>query len=198
MTSDGKFVLPSSDGLFELGLAYPSRPLARTCWKVYKGRFCPSVSSLPDCPKSYDACVTRGVPKSFGGVVGNPQTVHVKDNSTGVLGFGRSILTSVSVAADSIYQRPVQEVYTDEDMLVNCDVAEGRDESDFYSALGIVGEGPIGAYSPNLLAHTLDGQPPHDPLHNPWLPPIRQRSGGRLRLLRPGSGALECGPGERD
>lgn len=168
MDSTGQFVLPASDGIFELGLAYPVRQLSRTCWKVYRGRFCPASASngFPDCPKDYDSCVARGVPKSFGGVVALPQSVSIKDNSTGVFGFGRSRFTSVSIADDSVYDRPVQETYTDEPMLVTCDVAVGRDESEFYSALGIVGEGPIGGYNPNLLRHTLDGQPPHDPLRN--------------------------------
>jgi len=165
LTSDGKFVLPASDGVFELSLAYPTRVVSRTCWKVYKGRYCPSTSTLPDCPKSYDACVERGVQQSFGGIVANPVAVHVKDNSTGTLGWGKSMLTSVSIANDSIYQRVVQEVYTDESMTVDCDVAAGRDESDFYSALGIVSEGPIGTYAGNLLLHTLDGAPPHDLYH---------------------------------
>ena len=161
--SSGQFQLPASDGVFELSIGYPARTLGRSCWKVYKGRFCPSTSALPDCPKDYDSCVARGVEKSFGGVVALPQTVHIKDNSTGVFGFGRSSITSVSIAEESVYQRPVQEVYTDTPMLVTCDVADGRDESEFYSALGIVGEGPIGGYAQNLLLHTLDGQPPHDP-----------------------------------
>jgi hypothetical protein len=165
MTSDGKFVLPATDGAFEMTLNYPLRQFSRTCWKVYKGRFCPSTSSFPDCPKDYDSCVARGVPLSFGGVVASPQTVHIKDNSTGVMGFGRSAITSVSIADDTIYQRFVQEVYTDIPMFVTCDVAEGRDESEYYSALGIVSEGPLGAYYPNLLTHTLDGQPPHDPMN---------------------------------
>src|SRR4029077_3572760 len=53
---EGKFNLPASDGVFELGLSYPSRMVTRNCWKVYKGRFCPSTSALPDCPKSWEAC----------------------------------------------------------------------------------------------------------------------------------------------
>ena len=163
MDSSGQFNLPASDGVFELALGYPSRNVSRTCWKVYKGRFCPSTSSYPDCPKDYDSCVARGVPHSFGGVVAQPQTVHIKDNSTGVWGFGRSAITSVSIAQDTIYQRPIQEIYTDEPMKITCDVAMGRDESDYYSALGIVGEGPISGYDPNLLRHQLDNQPPHDP-----------------------------------
>ena len=39
-------------------------------------------------------------------------------------------------------------MYTDTEMPVNCKVAAGRDESDFYEALGIVGEGPLVAYTP--------------------------------------------------
>src|SRR5262249_25404212 len=151
LNSDGTFVLPASDGLFELTLAYPWRQISRTCWKQYKGPYCPSTSPLADCPKDYDACVIRGVPHSFGGLVAAPQTVRIKDNSTGVWGFGRSSITSVSIADDTVYQRPVQEVYTDKAMKITCDVAEGRDESEFYSAVGIVGEGPLGAYDPNLL-----------------------------------------------
>jgi hypothetical protein len=163
--SDGNFQLPASDGVFELGLSYPSRMVARTCWKVYKGRFCPSTSSLPDCPKSFEACTERGVPKSFGGVVVAPQQRAFNPADTGVVGWASSGLTSVTVSADTVYQRVVQEIYTDKAMLVTCDVAAGRDESEFYSALGIVGEGPIEGYSTDLMKHKLDNQPPHDPQH---------------------------------
>ena len=60
------------------------------------------------------------------------------------------------------------------EMPVNCKVAAGRDESDFYEALGIVGEGPLVAYTPphyedmdgdgtaeTFVGHTLDGQAHH-------------------------------------
>jgi hypothetical protein len=161
----GKFQINAADGVFNLSLAYPSRKILRTCWKVYKGRWCPSTSSFPDCPKDYDSCVARGVPHSFGGLVVPPQAVHIKDNSTGVFGFGRSSMTSVTVTQDTVYQRPLQEIFTDEAMMVTVDVAAGRDEDTFYSALGIVGEGPISAYNNDLILQTLDGQPPHDPLH---------------------------------
>ena len=145
MDSSGQFVLPASDGVCELGLAYPTRQLSRTCWKVYKGRFCPSTATFPDCPKSYEACVARGVPKSFGGVVADAQTVHIKDNSTGVFGFGRSQLTSVSIAEDSIYQRTVQEVYTDRAMKVTADVAAGRDEVTSIRRSASSAKGPSGS-----------------------------------------------------
>jgi len=41
---------------------------------------------------------------------------------------------------------------------VNAKIASGRDESDFYAAVGIVGEGPLGAYG---TGHKLDGQYHH-------------------------------------
>jgi hypothetical protein len=163
--SDGNFFLPASDGVFELGLSYPSRMVTRSCWKVYKGRFCPSTSALPDCPKSWEACNARAVPHSFGGVVVAPQQRAFVPQDSGTIGWASSGLTSVTVAADTVYQRVVQEVYTDEAMVVTCDVAAGRDESEFYSALGIVGEGPISGYDTNLMNHKLDNQPPHDPVH---------------------------------
>ena len=163
LDTSGRFQINVADGTFLLSLAYPSRKILRTCWKVYKGRWCPSTSDLPDCPKDWDSCNVRGVPQSFGGIVVPAQAVRIKDNSTGVLGWGRSTMTSVTVSDDTIYQRPLQEIYTDESMNVTCDVAAGRDESDFYAALGIVGEGPISGYNNNLILQTLDGQPPHDP-----------------------------------
>jgi hypothetical protein len=77
--------------------------------------------------------------------------------------------------ADSIYDQVVPEIYTDSDMPVNCKIAAGRDESDFYEALGVVGEGPLGGFTPShmedldsdgiaetFVGHTLDGQANHD------------------------------------
>ena len=106
------------------------------------------------CDKGYDTpngCLAHGMKRYYGGIIAEPQGVRIKDNSTGVWGFGRSTLTSVSLVADSIYDQVLPEVYTDTDMPVNCKVAAGRDESDFYEALGIVGEGPLVAYTPTAL-----------------------------------------------
>jgi hypothetical protein len=168
LDTSGKFQINVSDGTYLLSLGYPSRKILRACWKVYRGRYCPAsaTNGYPDCPKDFDSCTARGVPQSFGGLVVPAQAVRIKDNSTGVLGWGRSMMTSVTVSDDTIYQRPLQEIFTDEGMNVTADVASGRDESDYYAALGIVGEGPIGGYNANLILQTLDGQPPHDPLHN--------------------------------
>jgi len=162
-TADGRFQIQGGDGVFELTLPYPTRKIGRMCWKVYKGRFCPSPSAQPECKKSKLDCQVREVPRSFGGMEFTPRGITVKDNETGIWGFGRSRFTSVSVVNDNAYQRVLQEIYTDGPMRINCDVAQGRDESEFYAAIGIVGEGPISGYSPQLLDHRLDGQPPHDP-----------------------------------
>jgi hypothetical protein len=91
----------------------------------------------------------------FGGIMAKPIGVRIKDNSTGTWGFGRSTITSVSLVADSIYDEVVPEIYTDSAMPVNAKIALGREESDFYAAVGIVGEGPLGAYG---TGHKLDGQ----------------------------------------
>src|ERR1019366_656232 len=57
---------------------------------------------------------------------------------------------------------------------VTCRIAAGREESDFYIALGVVGKGPLGAFSTptmidedgdgikeTFIGSTLDGQPHH-------------------------------------
>lgn len=184
-----EFKVTASDGLYELNLPYPTRKISRTCWKKFNGQACPfsqhgvlDLVHFPDaaansCDKNYDTpngCLAHGMKKHYGGILAEPQGVRIKDNSTGVWGFGRSSLTSTSIVADSIYDQVLPEVYTDTEMPVNCKIAAGRDESDFYEALGIVGEGPLVAYTPThyedkdgdrnaetLVGHTLDGQAHH-------------------------------------
>jgi hypothetical protein len=165
-----EFQLVAADGLYELNLLYPTRIISRLCWKLYNdGAACPYSSagaldlvhfptaSAANCDHGYDTpngCLAHGMKRYYGAVVAEPQAVRIKDNSTGVWGLGRSLVTSVSLVADTIYGQPLQEIYTDSDMPVNCLIAAGRDESDFYQALGIVGEGPIIFGG----GHKLDGQ----------------------------------------
>ncbi len=184
-----EFKITASDGLYELNLPYPTRKISRTCWKVFNSQACPYAAHgaldlvhFPDadaskCDKNYETangCLAHGMKKYYGAILAEPQSVRIKDNSTGVWGFGRSPLTSTSLVADSIYDQVLPEVYTDTDMPVNCKVAAGRDESDFYEALGIVGEGPLVAYTTprmvdkdgdgnaeTFVGHTLDGQQHH-------------------------------------
>ncbi|MBM4035880.1 MAG: hypothetical protein FJ291_29425, partial [Planctomycetes bacterium] len=157
-----EFRVTAADGLYELNLPYPTRKISRTCWKPFKdGLNCPYSGPDTTCDKGFDTpngCRTHGMNNHYGGVVAKPQGVRIKDNSTGVWGFGRSPLTSVSLVADSIYDQVLPEIFTDSAMPVNAKIAAGRDESDFYAAVGIVGEGPLGAYG---TGHRLDGQYHH-------------------------------------
>jgi hypothetical protein len=168
-----EFRVTAADGLYELNLPYPTRKISRTCWKPFNSAACPFASqgsldpvNFPDadptrCDKGFDTpngCCAHGMNDYYGGIMARPQGVRIKDNSTGVWGFGRSTLTSVSLVADSIYDQVLTEIYTDSPMPVNAKIASGRDESDFYAAVGIVGEGPLGAYG---TGHKLDGQYHH-------------------------------------
>ena len=111
---------PASDGLYELNLPYPTRKISRTCWKAFNSQACPyadhgamDLVHFPDaaansCDKNYDTpngCLAHGMKRYYGGIIAVPQGVRIKDNSTGVWGFGRSMLTSVSLVADSIYDQ---------------------------------------------------------------------------------------------
>jgi hypothetical protein len=159
--SGPEFRVTAADGLYELSLPYPTRRISRTCWKQFKGPACPYSGPDTSCDKGFDTpngCRAHGMDNYFGGIMAKPQGVRIKDNSTGVWGFGRSTLTSVSLVADSIYDQVLPEIYTDSALPINAKIASGRDESDFYSAVGIVGEGPLGAYG---TGSKLDGQYHH-------------------------------------
>ena len=164
-----EFKITAADGLYELNLPYPTRKISRTCWKHFNSGPCPYSTAgaldlvhFPDadaskCDKGYETpngCLAHGMKRYYGAILAEPQGVRIKDNSTGTWGFGRSTITSVSMVADSIYDQVLPEAYTDSDMPVNCKVAAGRDESDFYEAMGVVCEGPVTFGT----GHKLDGQ----------------------------------------
>lgn len=189
MDSGPVFTVTAADGLYELTLPYPTRKISRSCWKCFDdGLGCPftaqstgmdtehfETAESSSCDKGYDTpngCLAHGMKHYFGGVLAEPQGVRIKDNSTGVWGFGRSQFTSTSIISDSIYDQVIPEIYTDDEtwtdsegntmvgMPVNCKIAAGREESDFYQALGIIGIGPITLH-PDMSRHTLDGQNNH-------------------------------------
>jgi hypothetical protein len=167
-----EFKIAAADGLYELNLPYPTRRISRTCWKQFDnaadGNSCPFAAQgamdyvhFPSadpaaCDKGYETangCLAHGMKRYYGAILAEPQGVRIRTTRP-ARGFGRSPLTSVSLVAES--SRPGGAgVYTDSAMPVNCKTAAGRDESDYYEALGIVSEGPIGAFGVN---HKLDGQ----------------------------------------
>ena len=71
-------------------------------------------------------------------------------------------ITSTSIGSDSAYGQPLQDVWINDQyhpLPVPCTIISGRDESQYYAALGIVGRGPIsGFYDQTDQPHTLDGQ----------------------------------------
>ena len=51
---------------------------------------------------------------------------------------GLSAITSITVAEDTVYQRAIQEIYTDIPMTVACDVEGGRDAGDGGRGAGLL------------------------------------------------------------
>src|ERR1022692_3261840 len=182
-----QFVVQASDGLYQVQQQYPTRAISRSCWKTFNdGVACPystqgSGGDPNECDYCFDSangCRAHGMDNFFGGQPAEPQGVTIKDNSTGTWGLGRNTVTATSIISDSIWGNALQEIWCNDDgdpgkaFMVSCMIAAGRDESDFYDALGIVGAGPIGAFTGMLvyqntdgyryiIAPMLDGQPPH-------------------------------------
>lgn len=157
--SNPVFQVVAADNISQLTFSYPNVNISRQCWKDYKSLACGATSPLETCDKSFENCVARANEQRFGGIVANPQMVFLKQIG-GILRRRQNSITSVSMISDTIYGSPLKEIYTDSAMEVACDIAAGREESEFYDALGIVGRGPLGAYG---TGHTLDGQLHHGP-----------------------------------
>jgi len=143
-----------------------------------------------------NGCMAHQAMQSYGATYCSPQSVVLRSGGIGfafpgflpVVGgplgtFLGSVSTwypRTSCIADSIFGGTLPEVWHNDDgqpqlgLPVACRIAAGRDEDQFYAALGIVGRGPIGAFtSPQMwtsygaahpdtfLGSTLDGQPNH-------------------------------------
>ncbi|MEN6532168.1 MAG: hypothetical protein ABFD89_00800 [Bryobacteraceae bacterium] len=187
-----EFTVTATDPLAALTMTYPCRKISRTCWKEFDdSAACPYTASgsldlvnFPDavatsCDKGFatdNGCQAHGMDNYFGGIIANPASVRIKDNSTGTWGFGRSAVTATSIVADSIYGQVIPEIYTDQNMPVQCKIAAGREESDFYAAVGVIGEGPLGGLvsghyedrdgdgeAETWIGPDLDGQTNHGP-----------------------------------
>lgn len=180
-----EFTITCSDPLSSPYLIAPPRTADRKCDKMFDGPDleCPfgSASTGMDsehfplgdptvCDHGYDTpngCLAHGMIRYYNGIFATPQAVRTKDNTTGVMGIGRSFITSASLISDSIYGQVIPIVVTDVDIPVKALLFAGRDEGDFYEAGGVVCEGPVvfkpaiglpGQLSPVGLEHTLDGQ----------------------------------------
>jgi Putative phage tail protein len=164
-----EFALRASDFLHELSLVYPPRVISHQCWKNFNDDLtCPYAAhgtpGFTTCPRSWPDCQARGMENWFGGIEIKPQRVRLKDNSTGTWGLGRQLLSPLSLVNEGANGQVLQEIFTDREMPVNCMIVANRDESEFRECLGIVGAGPITAYTRDNLKHRLDGQPAHGPL----------------------------------
>lgn len=159
------FTISATDVAGALNEFCPQRTIDRSCWKNFKdGINCTYAGAETQCNKSWARCVELANTDQFGGVFVQPQGVNIKDNASGTFGVGRRNFTSTSIVNDSVYGKVLPHVYTDAAMPVPLLIASGREEGDFYAALGIVGEGPLSAYDADGMQHRLDGQPPHGPL----------------------------------
>lgn len=164
-----EFTIRASDYLYELSLVHPPRVISHQCWKNFNDDLtCPYAANgtpgFTRCGRSWTECGDRGMTAWFGGIQLDPQRVTIKDNSSGTWGFGRRLISPLSLVNEGAEGQTLQEIYTDRDMPVNAIICAGREESDFYEALGIVGAGPIAGYSADSLKHRLDGQSAHGPL----------------------------------
>lgn len=183
--SDTEFQIECVDGCYALTLQYPVRRLTSMCGKQYDSADsgCPWTSEsgsldlvhfpsavTTSCDHGYataNGCLAHQMKRYYGGLQLDPQQVVVKNNTTGFFGLGRLSMTAVSQVGDSAIGQPLTKIITDIPIPVPCQMLAGRDEGDFYEAVGIVGEGPIvfgrGTYDSagNRQFHKLDGQPNH-------------------------------------
>jgi hypothetical protein len=173
--SDGSTNFPvyCSDGLYQTAQLYPTRTISRSCWKTFNdGVNCPysskgSGGNPNSCDYGYDTangCLSHGMQFYFGGHPTTIQSALIKNNSTGVFGFGRSQVTATSIISDTIFGQALPEIWCNQGngtnpglnaFVTNCQVIDVRDEGDFYDVLAIVGAGPIGAYT---IMHGFAGE----------------------------------------
>lgn len=110
------------------------------------------------CDHSFDGpngCLAHQMKYWYRGVFAVPEGVRVKDDTTGFYGIARHWITSVSLINDSVWGTPIPIIVTDVELIVPAAtgvvstplckalILAGRNESGFYEAVGIVGEGPM-------------------------------------------------------
>lgn len=175
--TSARFVLRCSDPIQALNLPYPRRTISRRCWKRFNdGLQCPFATqgslngsypsaSASECDKGWETpngCRAHNMDNYHGGIQQDPARALIKLSNTGIAaGLGRRRETVASIVAESAFHGlPVPEVWTNLSTAVPGIIVAGRDEDEFYDALAIVSEGPIGAFG---TGHRLDGQAHHGP-----------------------------------
>jgi hypothetical protein len=173
-----RFQVRCSDRLAMLTQQYPLRNCSHTCWKLFNdGVNCPyaahgsgsgSTCSYYFSSPSPGGCHEHGMDNYFGGIDVAPQKVQV--GSRAALQF-KPGLTPTSIVDDAAWGKPLPEIWMNDDgdptkyMPANCIIVSGRDEisttdgsgTGAYAALGLVGQGPLGAYSPIQFVTNADG-----------------------------------------
>ncbi|MEI9971047.1 MAG: hypothetical protein WDO73_02785 [Ignavibacteriota bacterium] len=222
------FTLRGSDILTALTLSSPVGTVSRTCRRRYQLDGCPATGAVDlvhfptadrtQCDYGYNSpngCMAHdpggSTMRSYGATYCSPQ---------GVLLASRGVVSDTwfprtSIIADTIFGTNLPEIWHNDDGIpqyglpVTCQIAAGRDEVNFYAALGVVGAGPLGAFTvpemidlsvppdgikETFIGSTLDGSPNHG---------FQADSNGNLKAgvnptfgLRQGLGADPAGPHE--
>lgn len=121
------------------------------------------------CDKSLDGtngCVAHGMRDYFQGLVVKPT------KATGLLprahwySFGRDSYNTISTALKTPFGKPIPYIYGAGKQIVEAEIFEYRDESEFKVASGILSEGPIGYANQGVYANSigqvlLDNLPQH-------------------------------------
>ena len=113
--------------------------------------------------ESVNGCQAHGMAPFFGGHQADPQGVIIKDDSTGFLGFGRNTVTATSIISDTVWGLALPEIWCNSGgdpikaFIAPAQLVAYRDESGYSDALGILGAGPIGGFSPSQVAQNADG-----------------------------------------
>ena len=144
-----------------------------------------------------NGCMAHQALQSYGATYCSPQSVLLRSGGIGwspglngglgfinpagwFIGATSTWYPRTSIIADSIFGSPLPEIWHNDDGLpqyalpVACKIAAGRDEDKYYCALGVVGRGPLGAFTDpqmwqsygathpdTFIGSTLDGQPNH-------------------------------------
>lgn len=172
------FRLACSDPAAALNMPYPRRLVSRRCWKRFDdGVNCPftaegalDTTGFPSadagsCDKGWstpNGCRAHGMQDYHGGIQQSSARARIKLNGTGAFaGIGRRSTTVASVIDETHFHgTAIPEIWTDAPTAARALIVAGRDESEFYTSLGIVGEGPLGSFG---AGHRLDGRPHHGP-----------------------------------